>query len=102
MSKLNPTNGVSAAPIGMSRMLLGGRPTTTLGATAWGKTHMVHAYELREWTNLHGATFTDWHASCGAKGTESGHFSKGTCSMLSSLDHAVRMMLCRDCCGGML
>lgn len=82
-------------------MLLGGGPTRTLGAVGGDmKVHMVHAYELREWTNPHGATFTDWHSSCGAKGTKSGHFSRGTCSSLSSLDGAVRGMLCRVCCSG--
>lgn len=95
------TNGVSSPSIGMSRMLLGSRPTITLGATSWGTTHMVHAYELREWTNPHGANFTDWCAPCGAKGTESGHFSKSTCSMLSSLDFAHQLMLCKNCCSGM-
>jgi hypothetical protein len=67
MTRKNPTNGVSSPSIGMSRLLLGGRPTRTLGATDWGVTHMVHAYELIEWTNPHGATFTNWRASCGAK-----------------------------------
>lgn len=103
MSKLNPTNGVSAAPIGMSRLLLGGRPTRTLGAMGGDmRVHMVHAYELREWTNSHGAWFTDWQASCGAKRTVSGHYSHGTCSSLSSLDYAVRSMLCPECCSGVL
>lgn len=101
MTKRNPTNGVSAAPIGMSRALLGYGSTRTLGAVGGDmKVHMVHAYELREWTNPHGARFTDWHASCGAKGRVSGHFSIGTCSSLSSLDTAVRGMLCRNCCSG--
>lgn len=95
-----PTNGVSSPALGMSRLLLGGRPTQTLGATAWGVTHMVHSYELEEWTNPHGARFTNWKASCGAKGTESGHWSEGTCSMLSSLDYAHRLMLCKICCSG--
>jgi hypothetical protein len=60
--------------------------------------HMVHRGELREWSNPHGALFTDWHASCGAQGTKTGHVSRGTCSGLSSLDHAVRGMLCPKCC----
>jgi hypothetical protein len=60
---------------------------------------MVRAYELAEWTNEHGATFTDWRASCGASGTVSGHFSVGT-SGLVSLDHAHRQMLCPTCCAG--
>jgi hypothetical protein len=87
------------APIGTSRMLLGGRPTRTLGAVGNDmKVHMVHAYELREWTNQHGAMFTDWSASCGASGTKGGHYSRGLCSSLTSLDFAVRAMLCPKCC----
>ncbi len=88
---------VSSPSVGMSRLLLGGRPTRTLGATTWGVTHMVHAYELREWTNQYGVAFTDWHAGCGAHGTVSGHFSIGT-SGLTSLDFAHRQMLCPKCC----
>jgi hypothetical protein len=100
--KRTPTNGVSSLSIGMSRMLLGSAPTRTLGATAWGITHMVYRTDLREWTNPHGVRFTDWSSSCGATGTESGHVSSGTASGLSSLDFAHRGMLCKDCCAGML
>jgi hypothetical protein len=64
--------------------------------------HMVHACELREWENPHRARFTDWHASCGASGTQTGWHSTGTAAGLSSLDFAVRKMLCRVCCAGML
>lgn len=102
MRRRSPTNGVSSPSIGMGRMLLGSRPTRTLGATAWGVTHMVHAYELREWTNPHGVRFTNWHASCGAADTVSGWYSAGTASGLASLDFAIRGMLCPDCCAGVL
>lgn len=86
----------------MSRLLLGGRPTRTLGATSWGVTHMVHPAELREWTNPQGARFTSWSSSCGATGTVSGHTSLGTCSGLISLDYCHRLMLCPNCCAGVL
>lgn len=95
-------NAVSAPSLGMSRLLLGGRPTKTLCATEWGVTHMVHASELREWTNAHGARFVEWSASCGAKGTKSGHPSLGTCSSIHSIDYAHKKMLCPDCCAGIL
>lgn len=94
-------NGVSEAPIGMDRALSGYGATRTLGAVGGDMlVHMVHRGELREWENPYGALFTDWHASCGAKGTKSGHVSRGTCTALHSLDHAVRGMLCAKCCSG--
>lgn len=95
------TNGVSSPCIGMSRLLLGGRPSRTLAATTSGVTHMVHRCDLREWTNPHGARFTDWRAGCGASGTLSGHVSAGMTFGLSSIDYAHRDMLCSVCCEGL-
>lgn len=89
--------------IGMSRMLLGGRPTRTLGAVGGDMlVHMVRVGELLEWENPHRARFTDWSSSCGTRGTLSGWHSTGTATGLSSLDFAVRGMLCRVCCAGVL
>lgn len=93
------TQRPSDVEIGTSRILLGGKPTRTLGAVGGDmKVHMVHRSEIREWENPYGATFTDWSSSCGASGTKSGWVSRGTCTGLTSLDHAVRGMLCPKCC----
>lgn len=97
--KINHPSG--EGPIGMSRALLGGRPTRTLGAVGGDmKVHMVRWTDLVEWKNPHGALFTKWSASCGRSGTVSGWLSTGTASGLNSLDTAVRGMLCSECCSG--
>lgn len=52
----------------------------------------VHAVaEYREWTNPHGVRFTDWVATCGATGTETGH------SALKAAASARKRELCPSC-----
>ena len=82
----------------MTRMLFGGFPSRTLCVSAAGTVHRVERENLREWTNRHGATFTEWRADCGATGTVSGHVSAGTATGITSIDGAHRAMLCRRCC----
>ena len=54
----------------------------------------VHAVaEYGEWTNDHGAVFTDWVAACGAIGTAGGR----ACHVLGLAGSARRLELCREC-----
>lgn len=102
MNTKHPHNQISASISGMDRLLLGGNPTRDLCAMGNDqKVHMVYRYDLRERTTQHGVDFTDWESSCGAKGTESGRVSDGTCSSVHSFDYSVRAMWCPDCCGAM-
>jgi hypothetical protein len=62
--------------------------------------HPVHRpVRYREWTNPHGADFTDWEAACGYVSTTSGstRFTGRPPMAFSSVLSARRKELCRTC-----
>lgn len=62
-----------------------------MSATDVAAGYPVHAVTtFRRWTNPHGVQFTEWTATCGATGTETGH-------RLKTAQSARWRELCRTC-----